>query len=84
MLLQEIDGASIGIILTAESKKKMDLAYYVWTEFCTLIVPRPGEQSRLLALVHPFDLTVIIIPLSKNICAMSSHKLGLLILVYFL
>ncbi len=63
MRLQEIDGASIGIKLTAERKKEMDLAYYIWTEPYTLIVPRPGEKSRLLAFVYPFDLTVIIITL---------------------
>ncbi|XP_046447218.1 glutamate receptor ionotropic, delta-2-like [Daphnia pulex] len=51
----EIDGASIGATLTLENKQKMDLAYYIWTEPYKMVVPRPGEKSRLLAFVYPFD-----------------------------
>jgi hypothetical protein len=38
----------------------MDMAYYVWAEPYAMIVPRPGEKSRLLAFVYPFDILVII------------------------
>jgi ionotropic glutamate receptor len=57
---QEIDGASTGITLTLENKKKMDLAYFAWSEPFKMVVPRPGETSRLLAFVYPFDPLVII------------------------
>ncbi|XP_046635987.1 glutamate receptor ionotropic, delta-2-like isoform X2 [Daphnia pulicaria] len=52
---KEIDGASTGITLTLENKKKMDLAYFAWSEPFKMVVPRPGEKSRLLAFVYPFD-----------------------------
>ncbi|EFX79932.1 hypothetical protein DAPPUDRAFT_103895 [Daphnia pulex] len=51
----EIDGASTGTTLTLENKQKMDLAYFVWSEPYMMVVPRPGEKSRLLAFVYPFD-----------------------------
>jgi hypothetical protein len=57
---QEIDGANTGITLTLENKKKMDLAYFAWSETFKMVVPRPGEKSRLLAFVYPFDPLVII------------------------
>lgn len=45
----------MGFIATPERKSKMDLAYFMWTEPHTMVVPLPGEEPRLFAFIRPFQ-----------------------------
>lgn len=44
----------MGFIATPERKEKMDLAYFMWTEPHTMVVPQPEEEPRLFAFIRPF------------------------------
>ena len=39
--------------------KFTDFAIFMWAESLAMVVPRPGEEPRIFAFVHPFQSTVI-------------------------
>ena len=57
---QEIDAIAPGMIATPERNKMVDFAYFYWAEPHAMVVPRPGEEPRLLAFIQPFQPIVII------------------------
>ncbi len=38
--------------------KSTDFAFFMWAEPLAMVVPRPGEEPRIFAFVHPFQSTV--------------------------
>ncbi|KAI9556275.1 hypothetical protein GHT06_018849 [Daphnia sinensis] len=56
---KEIDGISCAFFLTLDRIKRMDYtSSFVWVDGFSLVVPRPGEESRLFAFTRPFQPTV--------------------------
>ncbi|XP_046447431.1 glutamate receptor ionotropic, kainate 2-like isoform X2 [Daphnia pulex] len=55
---KELDGSSRFIIATYERMKSTDFAFFMWAEPLAMVVPRPGEEPRIFAFVHPFQSTV--------------------------
>lgn len=56
---QEADVSGTGFVITADRVPIADYCTFPsWQESFRLVVPRPGEQSRLFAIVRPFDNTV--------------------------
>ena len=38
-----------------DRKEDVDFTYAIWAETIDLVVPRPGEESRLFAFIRPFQ-----------------------------
>ena len=57
-LKQKLDGSSRFVIPTYDRLKSVDFAFYMWAESLGMVVPRPGQQPRIFAFVHPFQSTV--------------------------
>ena len=60
MQYQNIDAVNDGFIITVDRLEKMDFTYMIWAETQDLVVPKPGEESRLFAFVRPFQPMVIV------------------------
>ena len=52
---QNIDEIATGFYLTLDRIERMDFTFLVLSEGFGLIVPTPGEESRLFAFVRPFQ-----------------------------
>ncbi|XP_046461499.1 uncharacterized protein LOC124207902 [Daphnia pulex] len=56
---KKIDGIPCAFFLTQDRINRMDYtSYFVWVDGLSLIVPKPGEQSRLFAFIGPFQPSV--------------------------
>ena len=56
--VQNIDAVDSGFIITVDRKEKVEFTYAIWAEADGIIVPKPGEESRLFAFIRPFQPTV--------------------------
>ncbi|EFX78831.1 hypothetical protein DAPPUDRAFT_104959 [Daphnia pulex] len=54
----EVDGLAVPVVVTAQRKKLMDFAYFMWVDPLAVVVPRRGEEPRLLAFFRPFQQSV--------------------------
>jgi ABC-type amino acid transport substrate-binding protein len=63
VLFAQVDALLNGLTATPERKKWVDFTYMIWTEPWTMVVPRPGEESRLFAFTKPFQSKV---PLNES------------------
>ena len=52
---KNIDAMCAGFIITIDRKEKMDFVYAIVTDLWTIVVPVPGEESRLFAFIGPFQ-----------------------------
>lgn len=52
---KEVDGLLAGLVITPDRKERMDYTSMIWTEPFTLVVPKPEQESRLLAFIRPFQ-----------------------------
>ncbi len=59
--LQEVDIATTDFVLYLSLFSRFDVSIPLYTAGVALIVPWPDEESRLLAPIHPFQPTVILI-----------------------
>lgn len=41
--------------LTMDRVERMDYSFFTWVDGFSLVVPNPGEESRLFAFVRPFQ-----------------------------
>lgn len=57
-LSQDIDGIACSFSISLDRKERMDFSFLTWSEAYRLVVPRPGEESRIFAFVRPFQPTV--------------------------
>ena len=68
--IQNIDAICGGFIITPDRKERVDfVSHPYWAETQDLVVPVPGEESRLFAFIRPFQPKVIhaLIPSSRKI-----------------
>ncbi|EFX79723.1 hypothetical protein DAPPUDRAFT_103904 [Daphnia pulex] len=72
---KEIDASSLGFIPTPERKKVVDFAYFLSAEPQAMVVPRPGEEPRLLAFIRPFQSSVWLLILIASILVIASMSL---------
>ena len=59
-LKQEVDGIATGLIATPDRAIHVDFAFILWEEPYVMVVPRPGEEPRLFAIIKPFQPIVMI------------------------
>jgi len=52
---QDIDINTAGMMSTPDRKKVIDFSYPFWIGPFKLLVPKPGEESRLFAFIRPFQ-----------------------------
>nr|CAH0112523.1 unnamed protein product [Daphnia galeata] len=55
---KEVDGLAVPAIATPDRKKFTDFAYFIISEPNAIVVPRRGEEPRLLAFFRPFQQSV--------------------------
>ena len=53
-----MDGLAVPAIATPDRKKFTDFAYFIVSEPNAIVVPRRGEEPRLLAFFRPFQQSV--------------------------
>ena len=53
-----MDGLAVPAIATPDRKKFTDFAYFIISEPNAIVVPRRGEEPRLLAFFRPFQQSV--------------------------
>ena len=53
-----MDGLAVPAIATPDRKKFTDFAYFIISEPNAIVVPRRGEEPRLLAFIRPFQQSV--------------------------
>lgn len=54
-----VDMVSTEMVCNPDQFRRMDLSVVFYSSGTALLVPWPGEQSRLLAPIRPFDSTVL-------------------------
>jgi len=59
--LQEVDIATTDFLLYLSVFSRFDVSIPLYTAGTAIITPWPDEESRLLAPIHPFQPTVILI-----------------------
>ncbi|XP_032796243.2 glutamate [NMDA] receptor subunit 1 [Daphnia magna] len=52
---KNIDGITGSFYLTMDRAERMDYTFHTWSDGFRLVVPRPGEESRLFAFIGPFE-----------------------------
>ncbi|XP_046445822.1 glutamate receptor ionotropic, delta-1-like isoform X1 [Daphnia pulex] len=55
---KEVDGVAVAFVPTLDRKKNVDFTYFVWSEYFAMVVPQPGEETRIFAFIRPFQSTV--------------------------
>ncbi|XP_046454702.1 glutamate receptor ionotropic, kainate glr-3-like isoform X2 [Daphnia pulex] len=55
LMNQDVDGIVGAFYLTMDRVERMDYSFFTWTDGFSLVVPNPGEESRLFAFVRPFQ-----------------------------
>ena len=53
-----MDGLAVPAIATPDRKKFTDFAYFIVSEPNAIVVPRRGEEPRLLTFIRPFQQSV--------------------------
>lgn len=50
-----MDGIVGAFYLTMDRAERMDYSSFTWVDGFSLVIPNPGEESRLFAFVRPFQ-----------------------------